>query len=178
MKKFIVLLHGPMGSGKTTASKNIHNAIQPSVRIALPDLRRLVSGNHRDHASITKEIMLELTDAYLSRGLPVVVELVCKEGSILQYRELATKHNCVFLPYYLFADPVVRWDRVCTRTAEMMNVSKLPESKIAELQPIFDENKLFYAQSTGDLGAPLDTTNVTQMEVLERIQTDLQIATS
>ena len=168
---FIVLLHGPMGSGKTTTSKLLHEQFVPSARVALPDLRRLVSGNHREHADITRDIMLEMTDVYLVKGVPVIVEVVCQAPYIAKYKELAAKHDCVFLPYYISADEALRFDRVCERTRQMLDVAILPESKKEELQTIFTENATFYACLEGELGTSLDTTNLTPEQVVSEIKT-------
>ena len=171
--KFIILLHGPMGSGKTTTSKRLHEIIVPSARVALPDMRRLISGNHREHGEITRNVMLDMTRSYLKQDMPVIVETVCGEGYIKEYADIALKNECLFLPYHINADESIRWNRVCERTRQMMNLSELPLVKEDELKPIFAENKVFYDKQEGNIGNLLDTSNLTTDEVISKILSDL-----
>ena len=170
--KFIILLHGPMGSGKTTTSKLLHESIVPSARVALPDVRRLVSGNHREHGEITRQVMLDMASSYLRAGVPVVIETVCGEEYIKRCATLANEHDCQFHAYYISADENIRWQRVCERTRQMMEVEQLPDSKIEELKPIFADNKSFYDKQSGDLGEVLDTSGLSIEAVVERIKGD------
>jgi|GEM_PF-2060584 len=172
--KFIILLHGPMGSGKTTVSKKLNELIVPSARVALPDIRRIVSGDHRENADVARVAMLDLTESYLKQAIPVIVEVVCKADYIEQYKKLSEKHNVTFLPYYIYADLETRWERVCARTAAMMELDALPQSKIAELKPIFAHNQDFYDGLQGELGACLDTTELAIDQVIQRIISDIE----
>jgi predicted kinase len=169
-QKFIILLHGPMGSGKTTTSKLLHESIVPSARVALPDVRRLMSGNHREHGEVTRQVMLDMATSYLQSNISVIIETVCGEEYIKKCATLAEAQGSRFYPYYISADESVRWNRVCERTKQMMEVDQLPDSKIKELEPIFADNKAFYDKQTGDLGKRLDTSNLTTEDVQRLIE--------
>lgn len=171
-EKFIVLLHGPMGSGKTTLSKLLYESVVPSARVALPEVRRMVSGNHREHGEITRQVMLDMVSSYSRSGIPVVIETVCGEEYIKKCATLAERHGCHFHAYYISADEKIRWQRVCDRTRQMMEVELLPDSKIEELKPIFADNKAFYEKQNGDLGKKLDTSNLSIEAVLKKIKDD------
>jgi shikimate kinase len=172
-KKFIILLHGPMGSGKTTTSKRLHEVIVPSARVALPDMRRLISGNHREHGEITRNVMLDMTRSYLGQNIPVIVETVCGEGYIKEYADIALKNGCLFLAYHINAEESIRWNRVCERTRLMMGLPELPLEKEEELKPIFAENKAFYDKQEGNIGSLLDTSDLITDEVISKILSDL-----
>jgi predicted kinase len=167
--KFLILLHGPMGSGKTTVSKLLNERIQPSVRVALPDVRRMLSGDQPDKADITRNVMLDMSRSYLQTDIPVIVEVVCKPDYIARYQTLAAEKDCRFLPYYLCANEQTRWMRVCARTADMMELDTLPKSKEAELGPIFTHNQDFFAGLQGELGTQLDTTYLSIDAVVQLI---------
>ena len=164
------MLHGPMGSGKTTTSKLLNESIVPSARVALPDVRRLVSGNHREHGEVTRQVMLDISTSYLQSNIPVIIETVCGEEYIKKCAALAKAQSCRFYPYFIFADESLRWDRVCERTRQMMEVEKLPDSKIKELEPVFADNKAFYDKQTGDLGEVLDTSDLSIEAVVQKIK--------
>jgi predicted ABC-type ATPase len=172
-QKFIILVHGPMGSGKTTTSKLLNESFVPSARVALPDVRRLVSGNHREHGEVTREVMLNMARTYLGQNIPVIIETVCGEEYIKKCSALAEAQGCQFYPYYISADDSIRWQRVCERTREMMNVGQLPDSKVKELEPIFADNNAFYDKQEGNLGKKLDTGNLTIEEVVQVIKAEI-----
>jgi predicted ABC-type ATPase len=174
--KMVILLHGPMGSGKTTLSKLLHERIKPSARVALPDIKRIVSGGQPNTADIARTIMLQMSRTYLQNDIPVIIEVVCKADYIAACETLAVEEGCAFLPYFVSADEKVRWERVCDRTAEMMGVENLPKTKLAELQPIFAHNKDFYDGLDGELGVYLDTSDLTAEEVLKKIHAAIQEA--
>ena len=172
-QKFLILLHGPMGSGKTTTSKLLHESIVPSARVALPDVRRLVSGNHRQHGDITRQVMLDMTHSYLRSNIPVIIETVCGEEYIKKCAELATSNACQLYAYYITADDTIRWQRVVERTRQMMDVAQLPDSKMEELKPIFSDNQDFYTGQNGDLGQIIDTSGLTIDEVVLKIKDEV-----
>lgn len=172
-KLFIILLHGPMGSGKTTVSKQIFEDVVPCARVALPDIRRTISGDHRANGDVARTTMYDLTESYLKQNIPVVIDVVCKEKYIAEHKRLAEKYDAIFLPYFIYADVGKRWERVCSRTAEMMGTDVLPESKLDELKPIFAENQKFYDALDGDLGSSLDTSNISVEEVVTIIKESL-----
>ncbi len=162
-----------MGSGKTTTSKLLNEVIIRSARVALPDIRRFVSGNHREHGEITRQVMLDMAHSYLQSNIPVIIETVCGEEYISKCAALADEHNCPLHTYYISADEDIRWQRVCERTRQMMNMELLPEDKIEELKPIFVENKAFYARQGENLGQILDTSNLAVDGVVHKIKNDV-----
>lgn len=166
---FIILLHGPMGSGKTTVSKLLHEKCLPAARVALPDIRRLISGDHHKTADTARLVMYEMTSVYCDQKIPVIVEVVCNEDTIKKYKILASKNNISFLAFRLNADPEVRWKRVCNRTAEMMNVNELSKEKLAELKDYFDTNNTFYTKQKGVVGVEFDTSTISAQKVCDFI---------
>lgn len=157
--KIIILLHGPMGAGKTTTSKHLHEAMSPCARVASPDVRRIVSGENHSKSDLAREVMMQMVRTYCQHELPVVLEIVCKAEALIKYQAVAAEYGYTFLPVLLTADEETRWQRVCMRTAEMMGVETLTKEKLAELQNYFDENNDFYSNVKGELGEVFDTTN-------------------
>lgn len=170
-EKFIILLHGPMGSGKTTTSTSLHQQICPSARIALPDIRRIVSGDNHKNGNLAREVMLRMADSYLSENVPVIVETVCKEDSVKNYKALAEKHRCELYAFLISADEEIRFERVCERTKQMMGADILPSEKVEELQRYFEENDTFYQQESSELCTILNTDNKTRSQVVDLILT-------
>ncbi len=146
MKKFLVLIDGPMGSGKTTTSKLINQKLPDSARIALPDIKRLVP-NFRENMktlAVVREVMRAMIEKYLENGVSVVLEQITSTDGVNTLKQIAETHNVDFYVFRLTAPKDIRLQRVYDRTKEMMAVSELPQSKIDELNGYFELNDQFY----------------------------------
>src|ERR1035437_7202222 len=142
---FLILVDGPMGSGKTTTTKLLSEKLPGAARVALPDIKRLVP-NYRENEKtleVIREIMKVMVDKYLELGVSVIVEVITKADSIESFRSIALKHNASFFAYRLSAPKEIRMERVCERTKEMMGVEELPPAKITELKGYFEPNDQF-----------------------------------
>lgn len=158
---FLILIDGPMGSGKTTTSKLLNQKLPDTARVALPDIKRLVP-NFREYPEtlrIIREVMFVMIDKYLENGVSVIVEQITKSEGAHLLKAAVEKHGGVFYGYRLTADRELRWNRVKERTRQLMETDALPQSKIDELAGYFEPNDLFYIQNP--------------IEVSEKIATDL-----
>lgn len=168
---FLVLVDGPMGSGKTTTTKLLNEKLLGTARVAFPDIKRLIPNYKEspDSLSVTREVMRVMINKYLELGISVVVEQVSKAEGLQALKDLAEKNHARFFAYRLDAPKEIRFARVCERTKEMMGVLELPESKKDELIGYFEPNDQFYTENPSDLVSIIDTQNLTSEEVVEMI---------
>ncbi|MES2226042.1 MAG: ATP-binding protein [Patescibacteria group bacterium] len=168
---FLVLIDGPMGSGKTTTSKLLNQELPDTARVALPDIKRLIP-NYRENEKtlgVVREVMKAMIDTYLSFGVSIIVEQITKTEGVEALSAMAEKHGARFYAYRLTAPKNIRLERVHERTREMMDVSELPESKIQELAGYFEPNNRFYLDNPIAAAESIDTQDLSPDQVVEAI---------
>lgn len=173
MKKFLILIDGPMGSGKTTTSKLLNQKLPECARIALPDVKRLVPNFKENEKTLAliREIMRVMIEKYLENGVSVIVEQITNANGFESLKQIAKKYGTDFYGFRLTAPKDIRLNRVYARTKEMMGVSELPKSKIEELNGYFEPNDQFYMDN------PISEVELIDTESLDPEQrTDLIIS--
>ncbi len=168
---FLILIDGPMGSGKTTTSKLLNQKLPDTARIALPDIKRLVPNYKENEKTLTviREVMKTMIDTYLKHGVSVVVEQITKAEGVDALKSIAETHGAKFYAYRLTAPKELRLKRVHERTKEMMGVTELPQSKIEELAGYFEPNDKFYLDNPISAADPIDTQELSTGQVVETI---------
>jgi predicted kinase len=168
---FLVVVDGPMGSGKTTTTKLLNEKLTGTARVAFPDIKRLIPNYKEspDSLSVTREVMRVMIEKYLELEVSVIVEQVSKAEGIQTLKDLAEKNHARFFAYRLDAPKEIRFARVCERTKEMMGVLELPESKKDELMGYFEPNDQFYTENSSGLVSIIDTQSLASKEVAELI---------
>ncbi len=159
MKKFLALIDGPMGSGKTTTSKLLNQKLPDSARIALPDVKRLVPNfrENKKNLAVVREVMSVMIKKYLENGVSVVLEQITSIDGITTLKQIAEAHDAGFHIFRLTAPKDVRLLRVYDRNKEMMAISELPQSKVDELNEYFEVNDQFYMDNHLEEAEIVDT---------------------
>lgn len=168
---FLILVDGPMGSGKTTTTKLLNQKLPDTARVALPDIKRLVPSfkENKETLTVIREVMKVMIDKYLEHGVSVIVEQINKAEGVENLKSLAEKRGAKFYGYRLTAAKDTRLNRVFERTKEMMGVTELPQSKIDELIGYFEPNNQFYLENPVSIVETIDTQELSVEEVAEII---------
>ncbi len=168
---FLILVDGPMGSGKTTTTKLLNQKLPDTARVALPDIKRLVPNfkENKETLTVIREVMKVMIDKYLEHGVSVIVEQITKAEGVEILKNIAEKHGAKFYAYRLTAPKDIRLNRVHERTKEMMGVTELPQSKIDELAGYFEPNDKFYLDNPISTAGSIDTQELNPEEVAETI---------
>ncbi len=171
IKPYLILIDGPMGSGKTTTTKLLNQKLPNTARVALPDIKRLVPNYKEDKKTlkIVREVMEAMIDKYLKHNVSVIVEQVSKSEGIDVLRNLASIHNADFYAYRLTAPKSIRLKRVHERTKDMMGVSKLSQSKVNKLAKYFEPNHQFYLDNKVNTVETIDSSKMNTDEITESI---------
>lgn len=168
MKKFLLLIDGMSGAGKTTTSNFLADKIPRMAIIGFDKIKRFVSDFERGARDnqIARDVTFIMAEKYLDLGLSVVVEQSFKsEEEIYVYEELANKHNIFCYKYQLCADSNIALKRVIERTKK--NNGDLSEERVKQNISLF--------KSREHLGFKvIDTTGCSPQHAAEHIFKYLQ----
>lgn len=175
MKKFLVIIDGPMGSGKTTVSKMLHERLEGTARVALADVKRFISGFEKDHTynKISQEVILSMVDEYLKRGINVIVEWAMKKERGETFMEISKKHDVRCLFYQLDAPKELLLNRVKNRTTVLLNKSELADHNIENIEKNFEKNYNFHSENKYGGAIIFDSEKLSPEQIVELILKDL-----
>lgn len=175
MNKFLIIIDGPMGSGKTTASKLLHVKLEGTARVALADIKRLISGFEKDHEynKISQEVILVMVDEYLKRGINVIVEWAMKKERGEAFIEIAKKYNVRCLFYRLDAPRDLLIQRVKDRTAALLDKPELEEYNLENIEKNFEKNYSFHVENSYKEARVIDSEKLSGEEIAQLIMKDL-----
>jgi predicted kinase len=141
-KKFLLIVDGPMGVGKTTVSKIIHEKINNTALLGLDKVKWLVSGFKRTvkQNEMTRSVVKAMTVEYLSHGVNVIIDQGMRKEAVKQYKELAKEHKAKFILFELEAPHQVLMHRLAGRPVTPGR-SKVSKSRINRNYKAYLANK-------------------------------------
>lgn len=133
MKKFILLIDGPMGSGKTTVANLIHAKINNTAWIGLDKIKWLVSGFRRSKKQneMTRNVVEAMAAEYAKQGVNIIVEQGFRLEHVAFFRKLAKKNHAAFHLFELAAPKEVLLHRVKERMAQRANARAIGRPPVA-----------------------------------------------
>ena len=170
MKQFLLLIDGPMGSGKTTVSAILHEKVKNTAHIGLDRIKWFVSGFKRNKAqnTMTRAVGMAMTKEYLRQGINVIVEQGMRKETIKKYERVAKNHKVNFFVYQLNIPKEVSLERVKQRLKEWPRKRGKPvtPSRILRNYRIHLENK-------DNTFRTFDSTKLTARQIALKIFKDL-----
>ncbi len=141
-KPFLILIDGPMGSGKTTVSIILHKKLKRTSYIGLDRIKRYISDfkkNPHDN-EISRNVVVAMTDAYLKQGINVIIEQGMRKDHIEIFKKIAKKNNAKCYIYQLTAPKKLLTERVHLRTA-LQGKPRTSNARIERNYKLHLENK-------------------------------------
>jgi cytidylate kinase len=168
MKKFILIIDGPMGAGKTTVSKIVHGKIRNTALIGLDKIKWFLSDFKRTKTQneMTRKVVFAMAKTYLSQKVNVIVEQLTKKPQISKYRKLALALGAKLLIYQLEAPKAVLLKRVAGR-------KPLPGRIKVSSNRVIKNISFYYRNKTSD-ATILDTTKLSPRQIANSILKDLK----
>ena len=176
IKPFILILDGPMGSGKTTASKILNEKLEGTARVALADVKRFISGFEKDHAynKISQEVIIVMTEEYIKRGISVIVEWAMRKERAETLKAIADKYNARFFMYQLDAPKELLIQRVKDRTKLMLNKPELSEKNLENIHENFETNYAFHVEHRHTGANVLNSEKLSSEQIVEKIIKEIE----
>ena len=175
-KTFLLILDGPMGSGKTTTSKLLNEKLQGTARIALGDVKRFISGFDKDHMynKISQEVILVMVNEYLKRGISVIVEWAMNKKKVDSFKDIANNNKSRFIVYQLDAPRELLLQRVKERTHSLINKPELSKRNIKNIEENFDKNYGFHIENRHDSAIVLNSQELNPKKITNLILKELK----
>lgn len=117
MRPFLLIIDGPMGSGKTAAAKFLYERFPRTALLGMDRVKWFISGftrNSRNNA-IVNDMVLSMAGSLLRNGINVIVEQGFKEGLAEKYQRLGASLHCRTITIKLIAPRNVLLARVRAR---------------------------------------------------------------
>lgn len=130
-KLFLILIDGPMGSGKTTITQILHSKLKRTAYIGLDRVKRFISDFKKNPIDneISRNVVLAMTSEYLKQGINVIIEQGMREDYIKLLKKIAIKNKAEFYIYQLDVPKELLQQRVFERT-RLANRPQIPKSRI------------------------------------------------
>ena len=166
-KVFLLLIDGPMGSGKTTVAKILHGRLKRTAYLGLDRVKSIISDFKRNpfDNEISRNVELAMTKEYLKQGINVIVEQGMTLRHIKAFKKIAKKYNANLFIYQLDAPKKLLTERVFER-AKLKGKFKPSKARVERNYKIHLKNK--------DKGAVVfDTEKLSLQQIIKHILKEL-----
>ena len=169
-KPFLIVIDGPMGSGKTTLAKELHKKISSTSLISLDLLKHFVSEYKLDskkHLDMASKIGRAMTKEYLKNNINVIVEKAFTREEFLKEFIKGFKNKSRLFIYQLHSPLNLRIKRIKERgpSPNTGKIQKLP--KIQKNSKHFEEFRYREAKE-------FDTSKLTVRQMTNKILKDIK----
>lgn len=168
MNNFLVIIDGPMGSGKTTIGKILHSKLKRTAVISSDKIKFFISDFERGERdnTITGAVLQQMCREYIKHGINIVLpQGFWKKEYIKPYIELAKENNLKLFIYQLEAPREVLIDRIKNRASQM--TKPVPQERI-------DQNLDSWESHRYQTEKTFDTTKFNPEDIATLILDDLK----
>lgn len=166
----LILIDGPMGSGKTTVSKMLQKNIKSKTAlISLDRLKAIVSDyklDSKEHLNLASNSGAAIANVYLKDGIDTIVEKAFTREEFIKQFLRNIKIKCKKFIYQLEAPLEIRITRVKKRPLPLGVKKRSPKSKVVRNDSHYKEFKYTKA-------IVFDSSKLTPRQIVNRIVNDI-----
>lgn len=139
-KLFMILIYGPMGSGKTTVAKLLSKKLKRTAHIGLDRIKWFISDFKRNtnDNGITRNVIYSMVNEYFKNGINILLEQGMGIEHIERFKKIAQKNKAELFVFKLNADKKILDQRVKERSIELGK--DFPKMHIKKNYKLFLEN--------------------------------------
>lgn len=171
MKQFLAIIDGPMGSGKTTIAKLVHEQIENVALIGLDQIKWTLSGFDRtpEQNRMTGKVVQAMAKTYLQNGASILLDEGFGKAEVMQpYLDLAAELSIPVFVFQLEAPDDVLLARLEKRPAPEQSRTPMPIDRTLRNISAHHDGKYQQAKT-------FDSTQLSPDEIAEKIVEELKI---
>lgn len=169
MKKYILILYGPMCSGKSTVAKIFLEKTPWVFHLSGDKIKRMISSyTPREYLWVMNNMMVDIAESAVKNWLPILVEWnVWLQNEVRKkYQSLANKHWYKFIEINIEAPVEILEERFLERVKNATEKwSKITVTTVDEMMKRYNG---YMQYKKWDISA-IDSYNLTPTEIYEKI---------
>ena len=172
MKKFIIIINGPAGAGKSTIAHAIWKKIPRTAIISLDEIKWLISDYKSNNFDLTlaSSVGLAMTKVYINKKTNVIIEKAfCDYKYVEPFVKLSKKFKSKLLIYNLEAPLDIIKKRAKQRPKTNLKHNK-PPLKSSKILRLYD----YYLKGKFPVKRTFDTSKLSQKKIVNQILMDLK----
>ncbi len=164
---FVIVIHGPMGAGKTALADMLHDEIADTAHFGADHIKWLVSDfrNVSSHTKVAQNMIPVMAEGYLTQGINLILEQAFSAEEIKFLELIAQKFGAKFYVYGLSAERSTLNKRIIERTQRLGK----PEISTTHIDQSFEE----YKRNMYERGVLFDSEKISIGEMADKIIKDL-----
>ena len=165
----MVVIHGPMGAGKTALADLLHDEIANTAHFGADHVKWLVSDfrNVPSHTQIAENMVPVMAEGYLKQGINLILEQAFTAKDIKILEDISNKFGAKFYVYGLDANKETLNKRIAERTQRLGK----PEISIVHINQSYER----YKQNMYKEGFLFDSEKISIREMADKVLADLKL---
>ncbi len=144
MKQFLIIIDGPMGSGKTTIGNFIHKQLPRTAKLSTDAIKWFISDFERGEGdnAITAAVLIQVCKEYIKQGINILLpQGFWKKEYIEPYIKLAEENNLKLFIYQLDGPKDILLERIKNRPKPELAKTEVPFERVLKNLQTWEENK-------------------------------------
>lgn len=169
MEKFLIIIDGPMGSGKTTIGKLLQAKLKRTAMLSIDGIKFFISDferGERDNA-ISAAVLMQMCKEYIKHDINLLLPQGFWNKKYLEpYIKLAEKNNLKLFIYQLEGSRELLLQRIKNRPTSELAKTPVSEERILANLKTWEENRY-------ELGKVFNIDELSSEEIADLILVDL-----
>ena len=165
----LIIIDGPMGSGKTTIGKLLHEKLKRTAILSTDSIKFFISDferGERDNA-ISAAVLMQMCKEYIKQGIDVLLpQGFWKKEYLEPYLKLVEENRLKLFMYQLEGPRDLLLERIENRPKPELAKTTVPEERILKNLKTWEENRY-------ELGKVFNISEFSSEQIAELILKDL-----
>lgn len=169
MEKFIIIIDGPMGSGKTTIGKLLCTELKRTAMLSTDRIKFFISDFERGERdnSISAAVLMQMCKEYIKHGVNLLLPQAFWKMEYLEpYLKLAKENNLKLFIYQLEGPRELLLERIKNRPKPELAKTPVSEERVMQNLKTWEDNRY-------QLGKVFNIGELSSEEIAKLILADL-----